>query len=124
MREVLYNRDLEPITVFHFKPYFYQYIALNGVVRVPVYKMHLGRAISESEGIPRCPDNHIVTIEPFRFNFYGKIKCIYVTADEESALLLESVFLPGQLRALNEIKKEQFANGFRDAFSKFIDFGD
>lgn len=123
MREVLFTRDLEPITVIDFKPYFYEFLAQNGEVRVPVYRPVSSWAGRDGSAF-KSPMLTTVTIVAHGFYYLGETRFLFITADEASAMLLKSVFLPGQRQELNDVKNEMFLKGFYNAFGKFADFGD
>jgi hypothetical protein len=119
-KAVLYNTDMEPITILPMKPWMYDHIYENQYIKLaifnPISLLPYNQNISEHRADCR-------TVDIWGERFIRKdIECMMLfTHDEETALLLKSDFLPGQQRAINNIRKESFAKGFFNAWSQFYE---
>jgi hypothetical protein len=118
VRVVIYTRDFEPITVISVSNGELDYVERIGRVRLPVYERLTLAKLDIPDLMVR--EARIVTLhaERVRFRVGGKPVTFLVTEDEESALLLEAAFLPGQLGAVQERERLSFAKGFLDAFER------
>lgn len=108
MNAILFTTDFEPITVIDLPMWAHEMALKHRYVRVAVMEP------------PKCHVNHneefcelkIVTIMAERLIWRDRSeKIIYVTADEEVALLLKSSFLPGQINEVNQREKSAFVQG-------------
>ena len=107
MREVLYTDDLEPITVLELPPALSRLLDQHDRIRLPALDM-LSFAKVTADHMPTWR-TVAIRAEPLRLR--GLTKRLLFTADDESALLLRSVFLPGQQRAVNELKDRARGEG-------------
>lgn len=103
MRAVLYSSfDLEPITILSIDPYIEGLLKERGRVSMPVYDIVRVVALSYNEATQAR--FRTVEIISERLVIHGKQTRMLFTANDESALLLQSVFLPGQYK---EVQKER-----------------
>lgn len=117
MQTVLYTQDMEPITVIELTEFMRHYLEEVGSVNLPIYPH-----VSVSCDHHRVPDNldfKQVHITGESFWRRGERHMLLFTYDEESALLLKSVFLPGQRSTLQQHERNAFARGFTSAFASF-----
>lgn len=112
MRAVLYTHDLEPITVLELKPWAWDFLERTGIVRLHV---PMPPANTPWSGPPVMEPLRIVTIQAERLCRGSQEHLMLFTRDEESALLLESAFLPGQHRRVQDRERMAFAQGFLHA---------
>jgi hypothetical protein len=118
MRAVLYADDMEPITVIELSGYALRVLQerrmVNLEVRPPSTELGLGLgptlAVADMNLCIR-----VVTIRAEDFYRSGQKHTLLFTANEESAMLLKSAFLPGQRRTLQDNEREAFAKGFLTA---------
>jgi len=61
--------------------------------------------MTEWVNVTEAPTFRAVYLQSIEFYFRAQSHMLLLTSDEESALLLESVFLPGQQQAVNEVRK-------------------
>ncbi|HJV52810.1 MAG TPA: hypothetical protein VJ652_15185 [Noviherbaspirillum sp.] len=115
MRTVLYTDDMEPITVLELTGFAENYLDFHGEVTLPVIPPPSTMA---REMTPTELSFKTVRIRAERFIRNGERHMLLFTADEESALLLEAAFLPGQRRALQDSERRAFARGFLDALAR------
>lgn len=113
MRVVLYTNDFEPITVLFLEEYILQYIEERGEVTMPVIAPLIIREFTEECPVFKSSNN--VHIRAERFFYRNKSQYLLFTADEESAMLLKSVFLPGQYSEVQERERMAAARGFLKA---------
>ena len=116
MRVVLYTNDFEPITVIELPSFAEEYLRRYGAVRLAVI-LPLSMYTRDTDP-PNKSGCRTVRIHSERFWRNGAEHTILFTADEESALLLKSAFLPGQQSELNERERNAFARGFLEALCR------
>lgn len=110
MRAVLYTNDMEPITVLNLDRWMLHYLEANGQVRLPVAEPYTYEPLPEDEPVgPR--EARIVTIRCDWFYRNNQRFPLLFTANESDALLLKSVFLPGQRAAVREAEDKAFSKG-------------
>lgn len=112
MRVVIFaESDFEPITVVDLPPLVVDLLKANDRVSVPVMEPFTFMPLQERFEPPRL---RVVVLRPvvIRNPKWLEDRFIIVTYDEESALLLKSVFLAGQRAALQDTKQSAFARGF------------
>lgn len=114
MRTVLYTHDMEPITVIELRPWQVEYLGREGVVTL---------AVMPEDEYPEAADDQAaaVSLRTVRMTaewFYrnGERRMLLFTRQEETAMLLECQFLPGQRRKLKEHEREAFSRGISAAF--------
>lgn len=113
---VLYTHDMEPITIIQLSQRSIDYLHQNGMVRLMV---HQPNTFSRMAGDPFVDlDVQIVTITMDVIRKGYQMYPILLTCDEESALLLQSAFLPGQQRARATDYASGVAQGFLLALEK------
>lgn len=116
MRVVLYTHDMIPITVLDVPSQYWEYLLHRGSIKVAIPPPMRLSPPKWEDAVPKLEIRQVtITVERFLRN--GQTHVMLFTHDEESALLLESTFLPGQLRGLNEIRNEAFTRGFLKAIS-------
>lgn len=117
MRSVIYASDFEPITIVDLPPWAYAYLEKHGRVVLPVMAPPIERPLRLGESFdPQAVGAWKVRINAVPFRFFDTRHLLLYTADEETALLLKSVFLPGQQRAMREKERRAFAGGIQAAF--------
>ena len=116
MRVVIYTYDLEPITIIDLDRWALDCLIKAGQVVLPILQEPRYHAMTGDFVVPR-PDIRECTIrlEPIYFPWRGVHSEMLYTRDEESSLLLKSVFLPGQTAAVLEQRRQAFAQGFAQA---------
>lgn len=114
MRAVIYTRDFEPITIVHLEPWARAYLEQNGRVVLAVNPPFATEHAPDS--VPRLR-SWTVTINANPIRVFDARVLLLTTADDETALLLTSVFLPGQQRAMREHERKAFADGVQSAFN-------
>lgn len=115
MRAVLYTEDMFPITVIDVPERWWNYLKQYGIVRLAISEpMTICETPDEDQWTMRHPIKYVdIRAEVLRKN--NKTHMMLFTASEDEALLLESVFLPGQLREVSEIRRREFSKGFFSA---------
>lgn len=118
-RVVLHSSvDFEPITILDLGPEIYKYLSRNKEIMLPVYEHPRYRWVGPAEPAPERYHSVRIRAEKIRM-MEGKEFLMLLTHDEESALLLRAVFLPGQQHQLNEARREAFARGMLAAIRRF-----
>ncbi len=114
MRTVIYTHDMEPITVVELRSWQIEYLERHGVVTLAVMP-DPARWMSTDELLTATPMPYVhVAAKWFRHN--GERHMLLFTRQEETAMALESEFLPGQRRKLREHEREAFGRGLAAAF--------
>lgn len=116
VRVVLYANDMEPITVLELPLFVVEHLNRHQRVVLPVTEP----AATAHANSPVIQSPRSAAIVSERFVRHGQEHMLLFTADEESAMLLQSVFLPGQRRALQEAEKSAFASGFLEALYRSV----
>jgi hypothetical protein len=119
-KTVLYNIDMEPITILPMKPWMYDHIYKNLFIKLAIFNPPSLAEYNQSIA-DELVKYRTVDIWGERFIRNDIESMMLFTYDEETALLLKSDFLPGQQRALNDMKKRAFAKGFFHAWSQFYE---
>lgn len=117
MRCVIYANDMEPLTIVELSEFAEAYLWRHGRVILEVRTLAVREVINN---IPTSFDHEFRSVRLYADLFYrhGKKHLIICTDDEESALLLKCVFLPGQYGQLHELERKAFAKGFMDAWQR------
>lgn len=112
MRAVIYTNDCEPITVIELKPWMMELLETRGCFQLPVMEPLAIKALLPVSADPAAHRVRTVRLHgsPVRSN-EGK-GWMLSTANDEDALLLKSVFLPGQQRAVKNERAKARAEGF------------
>lgn len=110
MKAVLYTHDLIPITVLDLDPWMVQYLDQNRQFVLAAYPPFKVDAPSDDELARMTLHTVRITADLIRRGSYEAY--MLFTHDEESALILKSAFLPGQLSTINDIKERERARGF------------
>lgn len=106
MRIVLYDLDLEPITILEIPHWRSFDLPVGEPIRLPVMR-EIGRAnVTEPTAL------EIVNIRFERLRRGDASTWMALTADAEAALRLRAAFLPGQQTELQRHEQEAFAKGF------------
>lgn len=116
-RVVIYAMDMEPITVVELDAAALLYLEVHGFVQLwvqPKFSWQMGA--SDTEITPYRHSIVRILAEPLHRN--GVRHLILLTEDEESALLLRAVFLPGQHAWVQERERVAFADGFLEALHR------
>jgi len=114
MRVVLYAHDFEPITVIELSTFVTDYLERYGRCSIAVPMPLLLDAMPSTTIRQTYPRVDIIAE---RLRFHRGDHLMLFTADEESALLLKSVFLPGQYRQLHSETRDAYARGFLAAIT-------
>lgn len=125
MRTVIYTMDMEPITVVELSKFAIDYLDRLGRVRLPVYLPISMMCLIDSP--PNQSYSHDLCVdiyaEWFSKNNNGKVirKMMLFVHEfhEELALALQSTFLPGQGKAVNDERKKAYVKGFSHAWQMF-----
>lgn len=120
MRAVLYTPNLEPITVLQLQPWAAQYLREQGLVVLSVLEP-VEFMPRRSVVAPVYTTLRTVTIRAETLRYRRIETMLLITNDEESALLLESAFLPGQHRRVRELNDEAEGRGVMKGFLAAID---
>ena len=113
MRLVLYDYDLEPITIIECPHWRRLGLPEGEAIRVAWYPQFVVTG-SPSDDIPDCR-MEIVTIKFERLH-RGEVRNWLAFTDEiETALKLKAAFLPGQYATVQERERQAFAKGFLHA---------
>ncbi len=115
MRVVLYAYDLEPITIFEISQGIYNTLMKQRCVKLLVESKPQVTPSCEPPS-RRCLD--IVEIHSQIINVNGHQSLLLFTHNEETALKLKAVFLPGQYNAVQAMQKNAYAYGFMTALRK------
>lgn len=117
MRHVIYADDMEPLTVIELSELAESYLWRYGyaVLHLPVLNVTL---VSQTQPVQLDQRLKAVRLRAEVFQRRSSRHLIISTGDEESALLLKCVFLPGQYAGLHELERKAFAKGFIDAWQK------
>lgn len=113
-RAVLYSHDMEPITVLQLTDTAYNYLTFYGQVTLAVMEP-VQPFVRDAPPTQSFRKVHI-TAELLRKG--DKKHLMLFTHDEESAMLLQSAFLPGQQRVVQEREAAAFGRGFLFALGK------
>lgn len=116
MRVVLYSsHDMEPITIIDLPIDIYKLLQTRGRAKIAVMETF---AVFMNQG----PEETVHRYQPKIVDIYaelivmrGETHLLLLTPSEEAALMLRSSFLPGQLKDVNEMKRQAYARGFLKA---------
>lgn len=117
MRHVLYANDWEPITVIELAPWAMYQLRETGLLhvsampRLSTLDVRVGSQPVEAEPHRRVTIRAELLCRPGRPDHH-----MLFTDDEEDAMLLRSVFLPGQQHELKRRQDSAFINGWLSAF--------
>ncbi|MFZ6813555.1 hypothetical protein ACO0K3_03740 [Undibacterium sp. Rencai35W] len=115
MNAILFTMDFEPITVIDLPMWAHEFAWKH---------QHLALAVIEppkcfGDGREICHGPKYVRIRVEKLVWLDKSqKIVYVTDDEESALLLKSSFLAGQEKDVQEREKSAFCKGILAAIER------
>lgn len=122
MRAVLYTPNLEPITVLQLKPWALEFLRERGTavlaVVEPMPPVPLGPVDTDPMLSLRM---RTVTIRAETLRRGRVESMLLITNDEESALLLESAFLPGQHQRVHELNEAAEGRGVMKGFLAAMD---
>lgn len=117
MRHVIYANDMEPLTVIELSDLAESYLWRWGyvVLHLPVLNV---TTLSQTHPVQLDQGLKSVRLRAEVFHRHSSRHLIICTEDEESALLLKCVFLPGQYGGLHELERKAFAKGFINAWQR------
>jgi hypothetical protein len=115
VRTVLYTHDMEPITVLELSEWAAAFLTKHGTVRLAVMAP-VQYTMPDPEELLSLKD-YSVRIDAEWFVRRGERHMFMFTYDEENAMLLKSVFLPGQLGELRDRERAAMAKGFLRAIA-------
>lgn len=112
-RAVLYTDDFEPITVLELSRYMWSLLEETGYARLRV------RMAAELKYLMANPNHSVVEMRDKDITIKGELlrrrgvtTMMLFTQDDETALLLKSAFLPGQLSEVQRRERRKFGEGF------------
>ena len=111
MRVVLYTNDMEPITVLSIPDWAEKVLLERHRLRVPVIANPKAFTAVPTNPTRLLNDFHDVEIWAETFIRNDKPHMLLFTYNEEQALLLKSIFLPGQQKEINDAKQKAFYDG-------------
>mgnify|MGYP000673882632 CR=1 FL=1 len=115
MRAVLYAYDLEPITVIDVPTWAHELMERQRYFSLPVLeKLPVPYTIPHPE-LAETRTLRIVHITCEKLQRNGWTRWMLFTNDEESGLLLQAAFLPGQVGEVRRKQEQAFAVGFWSA---------
>lgn len=118
MYAVLYTRQLEPITVVDIPMFLWKRLSNGESINIAVVEMLDYRDL-RTPGPPSMDRVRVVSVYGVRLRLHEHETLMLFTGDEESALLLQAEFLPGQRRELQGREQSAFARGFVRALNEF-----
>ena len=108
---VIYSYDMEPIVTIDMKPWFWDYLHVHGQVKFSVSPPLSASFVYAVESFSSY-SNFVVDVSAIPFKIRGSRGLLLVTEDDVEALLMKSSWLPGQVKELNEERRNAFALGF------------
>ena len=117
MRAVLYTNDMEPITVLNLPIEVHQFEFVT--YRVPILEPIRTRAPGPNSALTNI-NFRIVDITVERFCRNNEIYPLFITHNEELALLLKSEPLPGQIKGYQEARRAAYRKGFIDGLLRAL----
>ncbi len=120
-RAVLYAYDMEPITVLELDEITMAYLEKREMVSIVAWPEITPESVYCDPKEPiKPPYLREVTICAEFFYRRGERHMFLFTQDEDSALILRSVFLPGQRSNLRKVEQAAMAKGFMKALSLIV----
>jgi hypothetical protein len=107
---IIYSRDFEPISHVPMNAQMYQYFMQYEVVRFPVM---LPVDINAEPTIVHTPI--YAEIMGMKVHSSDGMRLILIARDDNTALLMNNTFLPGQTKEVNFIKSKAFFQGMINA---------
>lgn len=116
MIQIIYTRDMEPITALDVPPAIITLLQRQGFASVPVPNHDQVPQIEmvAGEALPR------IRAYKCRLEALSTRPLLIVTDDEEQALALTSVWLPGQVRAVHAAWDEGYNTGAAKALRMLL----
>ena len=110
---IIYSKDFEPISHIPMNAQMYQYFMQYEIVRFPVMAPLDINAISPVDITP-------IFAEIMGMKVYSSdgIRLILIARDDQTALLMNNTFLPGQTKEVNFIKTQAFYRGMIKAMKE------
>lgn len=118
---IIFSYDMEPIVTIDMKSWFWDYLYTHGQVRFNVTPPLMLSDFNNWGESPATRDYFIVKVNAVPFNIRGSCGLLLVTDDDTEALLMKSSWLPGQVKELNEERRNAFAMGFVRALIEMRD---
>ena len=107
---IIYSKEFEPIAHIPMNTQMYEYFMQYAVVRFPV---QVPMPLDAKPGIDITPI--YAEIMCMKVMSSDGIRLILVAKDDDTALLMNNTFLPGQTKELNFIKTKAFYQGMINA---------
>ena len=108
---IIYTHDMEPITAIEMKPEYWRFLEKQAQIAFAVIPPF---DISDYREPPHIPTIRVQQVRLYAHCIFRNDRCKYLmltTEDEESALLMKSIFLPGQQKTLTDVKRKEFMRG-------------
>lgn len=117
MRAILYSSiDLEPITILNINAHTESLLKERGRALMPIYD--IVNVVHHPYDVVPSAEFRTVEIVSERLVIHGKQTRMLFTANDESALLLQSVFLPGQHKEVQKERDEAKIAGMTSIINK------
>ena len=110
---IVYSKDFEPISHIPMTNEMYNYFTQYDLVRFPVQSP----ITVESANISAVP-NLYAEISAMKVFSNDGIRLILIAKDDETVLLMNNTFLPGQTKEVNYIKTQAFYLGMLRAIKE------
>ena len=111
---VIYTEQMEPICVINMKTEWYDYLEKARNIRFAVSKPFNFKYPEDATVFIKPDMVEVIPHMIIRPDLRAKYLML-TTPNETEALLMESEFMPGQTRRLNEEKRKAFMKGFMSA---------
>lgn len=119
MNTVIYTHDFQPITVIDIPLFLLETFHFRKHFQIPIYKE--AAFVSRCNTVDRISVYESVELTCELFIRNGNKTYMVFTKNEEGALLLSSIFLPGQQKALSHEKDKSLIEGFIKAIETLKD---
>lgn len=120
-KAIIYSQEMEPITAIDMSTEMYNYFETYDIVRFPVMKPINPTSLNCEGPFPKYEQHLIAEIRAVRIldNSSKSVITLLFTNNEETALLMKTTILPGQVSHINYLKSQAFAKGMLEAIKGF-----
>ena len=108
---IVYSKDFEPISHIPMTAAMYEYFMTYEVVRFPLN----AKITLAPEGSNLAPELVYAEISAMRVQSLDGVRLILIARNEETVLLMNNSFLPGQTKEINFMKNVAFFEGMAKA---------